>query len=79
MSIASALFAPAAPVSTETTTAASGAETNEAGLFSSKIAVVLDAGLGGATNETSAPASRLTTAKAFSLVQPQPFSPGLID
>lgn len=73
MSIASALFAPAAPVSTGTTTAASGAETNEAGLFSSKIAVVLDAGLGGATNETSAPASRLTTAKAFSLVQPQTF------
>ena len=60
MSIASALFAPAAPVSTGTTAAASGIEANDVGLFSSKVASVLDAGLGEATAVKAAPIGRLT-------------------
>lgn len=42
MSIASALFAPAAPVSTGTSTAASGAEAADAGLFSTKMAAAAE-------------------------------------
>mgnify|MGYP007064206430 CR=1 FL=1 len=56
MSIASALFAPAAPVSTGTTTAASGAETNAAGLFPSTIAAVPAPALGRPAHHTPAPA-----------------------
>lgn len=42
MSIASALFAPAAPVSTGTSTAASGAGAADAGLFSTKMATAAE-------------------------------------
>ena len=44
MSIASALFAPAAPVSTGTSTAASGAGAADAGLFSTKMAAAAEQG-----------------------------------
>ncbi|WP_428154688.1 flagellar hook-length control protein FliK [Brevundimonas sp.] len=70
MSIASALFAPAAPVSTGTPAAASGADMADTGLFSSKIALVLDAGLDTAPVERVAP-GRLTTAQSFGVVLTQ--------
>lgn len=68
MSIASALFAPAASVSTGTTVAASGIEANDVGLFSSKVASVLDAGLGEATAVKAALLGRLTAPGPLGLV-----------
>lgn len=68
MSIASALFAPAAPVSTGTTAAASGIEANDVGLFSSKVASVLDAGLGEANTVKASPIGRLTAPSPLGLV-----------
>ncbi|WP_245159453.1 flagellar hook-length control protein FliK [Brevundimonas intermedia] len=68
MSIASALFAPAAPVSTGTTAAASGIEANDVGLFSSKVASVLDAGLGEAKTVKAASIGHLTTPRPLGLV-----------
>jgi len=68
MSIASALFAPAAPVSTGTTAAASGIEANDVGLFSSKVASVLDAGLGEAHIVKAASIGRLTAPSPLGLV-----------
>ena len=68
MSIASALFAPAASVSTGTTAAASGIEANDVGLFSSKVASVLDAGLGEATAVKAALLGRLTAPGPLGLV-----------
>ncbi len=55
MSIVSALFAPDAPVPTGTPVAASGAaDMGDAGLFSSKVASILDAGLGNTSVERGA-------------------------
>jgi hypothetical protein len=71
MSIAFALFAPAAPVSTGTLAAASGVEANDIGLFSGKVADALDAGLGEASTEKVAPLGRLTTARPFGLMLTQ--------
>ena len=68
MSIASALFALAAPVSTGTTAAASGIEANDVGLFSSKVASVLDAGLGEANTVKASPIGRLTAPGPLGLV-----------
>lgn len=68
MSIASALFAPAASASTGTTAAASGIEANDVGLFSSKVASVLDAGLGEATAVKAALLGRLTAPGPLGLV-----------
>ncbi|VXA91297.1 flagellar hook-length control protein FliK [Brevundimonas sp. G8] len=70
MSIASALFAPAAPVSTGTTAAGMGADMAEANLFSSKVALALDAGLDNAPVERVAP-GRLTTAQSLGVVLTQ--------
>lgn len=72
MSIASALFAPAAPVSTGTPAAGMGADMAEANLFSSKVALVLDAGLDNAPVERVAP-GRLTTAQSLGVVLTQAF------
>lgn len=68
MLIASALFAPAAPVSTGTTAAASGIKANDVGLFSSKVASVLDAGLGEAQTVKAASIGRLTAPSPLGLV-----------
>ncbi|MFN3877753.1 MAG: flagellar hook-length control protein FliK [Brevundimonas sp.] len=76
MSIASALFAPAAPVSTGTTAAASGIEANDVGLFSSKVASVLDAGLSEAQTVKSAPIGRLTAPRPLGLVLNQAVAEG---
>lgn len=73
MSIASALFAPAAPVSTRTPVVASGADMADAGLFSSKIAAVLDAGLDTAPVERVAP-GRLTTVQSLGVILTQAVS-----
>ena len=70
MSIASALFAPAAPVSTGTPAAGMGADMAEANLFSIKVALVLDAGLDNAPVERVAP-GRLTTAQSLGVVLTQ--------
>lgn len=64
MPTASALLAPVAPVSTGTGSAAPGAMQADIGLFSSKIAGVLDAALGG-EQKTAPPAGRLTSAQSL--------------
>lgn len=67
MSTASALFAPAAPVSTGPSAAARGAEAVDAGLFSSKIADALNAGVHGAPVERMTP-GRLTGARSLGVI-----------
>ena len=67
MSTASALFAPAAPVSTGPLAAALGAEAVDAGLFSSKIAEALNAGVHGAPVERMTP-GRLTGARSLDVI-----------
>ncbi|MEN5364059.1 flagellar hook-length control protein FliK [Brevundimonas intermedia] len=64
MPTASALLAPVAPVSTGTGSAAPGATQADIGLFSSKIAGVLDAAPGG-EQKTAPPAGRLTSAQSL--------------
>jgi len=71
MSTASALLAPAAPVSTGTSAAATGAESVDAGLFSSKVADALSAGVHGAPIERMTP-GRLTGARSLGVIMAQP-------
>ncbi|WP_240893631.1 flagellar hook-length control protein FliK [Brevundimonas sp. 'scallop'] len=71
MSTASALLAPAAPVSTGTSVAATGAESVDAGLFSSKVADALSAGVHGAPIERMTP-GRLTGARSLGVIMAQP-------
>ncbi|WP_242078368.1 flagellar hook-length control protein FliK [Brevundimonas diminuta] len=73
MSTASALFAPAAPVSTGPSAAAPGAEAVDAGLFSSKIADALNAGVHGAPVERTTP-DRLTGARSLGVIMAQPMT-----
>lgn len=73
MSTASALFAPAAPVSTGPSAAAPGAEAVDAGLFSSKIAEALNAGVHGAPVERMTP-GRLTGARSLGVIIAQPMT-----
>lgn len=73
MSTASALFAPAAPVSTGPSAAALGAEAVDAGLFSSKIAEALNAGVHGAPVERMTP-GRLTGARSLGVIMAQPMT-----
>ncbi|WP_295189496.1 flagellar hook-length control protein FliK [uncultured Brevundimonas sp.] len=73
MSTASALLAPAAPVSTGPSAAASGAEAVDAGLFSSKIADALNAGVHGAPVERMTP-GRLTGARSLGVIMAQPMT-----
>lgn len=73
MSTASALFAPAAPVSTGPSAAAPGAEAVDAGLFSSKIADALNAGVHGAPVERMTP-GRLTGARSLGVIMAQPMT-----
>jgi len=73
MSTASALLAPAAPVSTGTSAAALGAEAVDAGLFSSKVADALNAGVHGAPVERMTP-GRLTGARSLGVIMAQPMA-----
>lgn len=73
MSTASALFAPAAPVSTGPSAAAPGAEAVDAGLFSSKIAEALNAGVHGAPVERMTP-GRLTGVRSLGVIMAQPMA-----
>ncbi|WP_295196180.1 flagellar hook-length control protein FliK [uncultured Brevundimonas sp.] len=73
MSTASALLAPAAPVSTGPSAAALGAEAVDAGLFSSKIADALNAGVHGAPVERMTP-GRLTGARSLGVIMAQPMT-----
>jgi hypothetical protein len=73
MSTASALLAPAAPVSTGPSAAALGAEAVDAGLFSSKIAEALNAGVHGAPTERMTP-GRLTGARSLGVIMAQPMT-----
>lgn len=73
MSIASALLAPAAPVSTGPSAAAPGAEAVDAGLFSSKVADALNAGVHGAPVERMTP-GRLTGARSLGVIMAQPMT-----
>lgn len=73
MSTASALLAPAAPVSTGMSAAALGAESAEAGLFSSKVADALNAGVHGAPVELMTP-GRLTGARSLGVIMAQPMA-----
>lgn len=73
MSTASALLAPAAPVSTGTSAAALGAEAVDAGLFSSKVADALNAGVHGAPVERMTP-GRLTGARSLGVIMAQPMT-----
>lgn len=73
MSTPSALFAPAAPVSTGPSAAALGAEAVDAGLFSSKIAEALNAGVHGAPVERMTP-GRLTGARSLGVIMAQPMT-----
>lgn len=73
MSTASALLAPAAPVSTGTSAAALGAESADAGLFSSKVADALNAGVHGAPVERMTP-GRLTGARSLGVIIAQPMT-----
>jgi hypothetical protein len=73
MSTASALLAPAAPVSTGPSAAALGAESADAGLFSSKVADALNAGVHGAPVERMTP-GRLTGARSLSVIMAQPMA-----
>lgn len=76
MSTASALFAPAAPVSTGPSAAALGAEAVDAGLFSGKIAEALNAGVHGAPAERMTP-GRLTGARSLGVIMAQPMTADL--
>jgi flagellar hook-length control protein FliK len=73
MSTASALLAPAALVSTGTSAAALGAESADAGLFSSKVADALNAGVHGAPVERMTP-GRLTGARSLGVIMAQPMT-----
>lgn len=73
MSTASALLAPAAPVSTGPSAAALGAEAVDAGLFSSKVADALNAGVHGAPVERMTP-GRLTGARSLGVIMAQPMT-----
>lgn len=73
MSTASALLSPAAPVSTGTSAAALGAEAVDAGLFSSKVADALNAGVHGAPAERLTP-GRLTGARSLGVIMAQPMA-----
>ncbi len=70
MSTASALLAPAAPVSTGTSVAALGAQAVDAGLFSSKVADALNIGVHGAPVERMTP-GRLTGARSLGVITAQ--------
>ena len=70
MSTASALLAPAALVSTGTSAAALGAESADAGLFSSKVADALNTGVHGAPVERMTP-GRLTGARSLGVIMAQ--------
>lgn len=73
MSTASALLAPAAPVSTGTSAAALGAEAVDAGLFYSKVADALNTGVHGAPVERMTP-GRLTGARSLGVIMAQPMA-----
>lgn len=73
MSTASALLAPAAPVSTGTSAAALGAKSADAGLFSSKVADALHTGVHGAPVERMTP-GRLTGARSLGVIMAQPMA-----
>jgi flagellar hook-length control protein FliK len=73
MSTASALLAPAAPVSTGMSAAALGAESADVGLFSSKVADALNAGVHGAPVERMTP-GRLTGARSLGVIMGQPMA-----
>ena len=73
MSTASALLAPAALVSTGTSAAALGAESADAGLFSSKVADALNTGVHGAPVERMTP-GRLTGARSLGVIMAQPMA-----
>ncbi len=73
MSTASALLAPAAPVSTGTSATALGAEAVDAGLFSSKVVEALNAGVHGAPFERMTP-GRLTGARSLGVIMAQPMT-----
>ncbi|MBB5771155.1 hypothetical protein HNP47_001124 [Brevundimonas vesicularis] len=73
MSTASALLAHAALVSTGTSAAALGAESADAGLFSSKVADALNAGVHGAPVERMTP-GRLTGARSLGVIMAQPMA-----
>jgi hypothetical protein len=73
MSTASALLAPAAPVSTGTSAAALGAESADAGLFSSKVADALNSGVHGAPVERMTP-GRLTGSRSLGVIMAQPMA-----
>ncbi|WBT07430.1 flagellar hook-length control protein FliK [Brevundimonas vesicularis] len=73
MSTASALLAPAALVSTGTSAAALGAESADAGLFSSKVADALNIGVHGAPVERMTP-GRLTGARSLGVIMAQPIA-----
>ena len=73
MSTASALLAPAAPVSTGTSVAALGPQAVDAGLFSSKVADALNASVHGAPVERMTP-GRLTGARSLGVIMAQPMT-----
>lgn len=73
MSTASALLAPAAPVSTGTSVAVLGAEAVDAGLFSSKVADALNTGVHGAPVERMTP-SRLAGARSLGVTMVRPMT-----
>lgn len=73
MSTASALLAPAALVSTGTSAAALGAESADAGLFSSKVADALNSGVHGAPVERMTP-GRLTGSRSMGVIMAQPMA-----
>lgn len=73
MSTASALFAPAAPVSTGPSAVALGAEAVDSGLFSSKVADALNAGVHGAPVERMTP-SRLAGARSLGVTMVRPMT-----
>lgn len=73
MSTASALLAPAAPVSTGPSAAALGAVSADAGLFSDKVADALNAGVHGAPVERMTP-GRLTGARSLGVIMAQPMA-----
>ncbi|WP_235559194.1 flagellar hook-length control protein FliK [Brevundimonas sp. Leaf168] len=73
MSTTSALLAPAPLVSTGTSAAALGAESADAGLFSSKVADALNTGVHGAPVERMTP-GRLTGARSLGVIMAQPMA-----
>lgn len=73
MSTASALLAPAAPVSTGPSIAALGADAVDAGLFSSKVADALNTGVHGAPVERMTH-GRMTGARSLGVIMAQPMA-----